>query len=259
MRRASNISSRVTHQALPWAERWREDDKDRDGGLARDRRDRGDREGDRGRGREGGRGPSEERDLEQGRERHGPHARSRSPGRDWERRKREEEERERERKEKEEGEKEREPGPEDVMLAVPFPPDADVEFLISRVARYVAKDGAPLEERLKVSECQNPMFRFLWEEATPEGVFYRWRVFSLLMGDSETYWREKPFQMTTTGPFWVPPPIPAEWRKMKKKKEEEAGEEVVEEEQAREGKRFVLERQQGAAVPRRRSRSRGRE
>lgn len=34
------------------------------------------------------------------------------------------------------------------------------------------------------------------------------QVFSLVMGDKEDKWREKPFQMTLGGPFWVPPKMP---------------------------------------------------
>ena len=109
----------------------------------------------------------------------------------------------------------------DARVEVPFPQDPDREYLLSRTARYVAKDGAAFEGRLREQEASNPAFRFLFDYDGAEGRFYRWRVYSLLMGDRETRWRTKPFQMTPDGPFWVPPPIPEAYLREEEEREKE--------------------------------------
>eukprot|EP00952_Eustigmatos_sp_NYUAD-ZCMA_P005772 24996-Eustigmatos_ZCMA.PRE.1 len=60
----------------------------------------------------------------------------------------------------------------DEKVEVEIPEDDDLEFLISRLARYVSKDGLALETRIKEREIGNPNFRFLFDHDSPEGVFY---------------------------------------------------------------------------------------
>lgn len=55
-------------------------------------------------------------------------------------------------------------------------------------------------------ETSTPKYQFLYQTESPEHHFYRWRIFSLLQGDTEDSWRTAPFQMTLNGPTWVPPP-----------------------------------------------------
>ena len=43
----------------------------------------------------------------------------------------------------------------------------------------------------------------------PSHVYYRWKLFSILQGDSPTRWRPDPFHLFANGPLWVPPPMPA--------------------------------------------------
>jgi hypothetical protein len=96
----------------------------------------------------------------------------------------------------------------DPSVTVVEPVSEERRYLIDRTARYVAKDGAALEGSLMQRERSNPAFAFLFEHGSAEGLYYRWKAYSLAMGDRERNWREKPFQMTPGGPFWVPPPMP---------------------------------------------------
>ncbi|KAG0169240.1 U2 snRNP-associated SURP domain-containing protein [Apophysomyces sp. BC1015] len=59
---------------------------------------------------------------------------------------------------------------------------------IHRVVERVAKYGPMIESE--------------------EHVYYRWRLYSILQGDTKSQWRTEPFQMFEEGPWWVPPDIP---------------------------------------------------
>jgi hypothetical protein len=60
---------------------------------------------------------------------------------------------------------------------------------------------------IKEREAANPEYQCLHDPSCSDAVYFRWKVYSLVMGDKENRWREKPFQMTTAGPFWVPPKV----------------------------------------------------
>ncbi|KAF0991412.1 hypothetical protein HZS_3170 [Henneguya salminicola] len=57
-------------------------------------------------------------------------------------------------------------------------------------------------------ELNNPSYRFLFDPYIPEHAYYRWRLFSLLQGDSMYNWSVKEFVMFKGGSVWVPPPLP---------------------------------------------------
>eukprot|EP00727_Mastigamoeba_balamuthi_P013353 m51a1_g8640 putative u2 snrnp-associated surp motif-containing (554) ;mRNA; r:1399-3713 len=78
--------------------------------------------------------------------------------------------------------------------------------LIDRVARFVYKNGHRFEHLLVMREGSNPEYKFLLEAGSDDNNYYRWRVFSLLQGDTEQRWRTSSFQMFAGGPVWVPPP-----------------------------------------------------
>lgn len=56
-------------------------------------------------------------------------------------------------------------------------------------------------------EMNNPMYRFLYDNDSPAHIYYRWKLFSLLQGDTTTEWREKEFRMFTNGSIWKPPQL----------------------------------------------------
>ncbi|CAM9257117.1 unnamed protein product [Chrysoparadoxa australica] len=100
--------------------------------------------------------------------------------------------------------------PNDPRVDVVLPQDPEQRALIDRTARYVVKDGMPFENQLKDRELSNPKFAFLRDGSSPEGLYYRWRVYAMLMGDKDRKWRSKPFRMVPGGHFWVPPDVPQE-------------------------------------------------
>ena len=61
-------------------------------------------------------------------------------------------------------------------------------------------------QAIKHREETNPLFSFLYTLDSPDHTYYRWRVYANLLGDGPRRWREKPYQLTDRGPFFVPPP-----------------------------------------------------
>uniref|UniRef100_A0A6B2KZC9 U2 snRNP-associated SURP motif-containing protein n=1 Tax=Arcella intermedia TaxID=1963864 RepID=A0A6B2KZC9_9EUKA len=89
-------------------------------------------------------------------------------------------------------------------------PDDKTKRLIDYLAPFVLKDGARFERLLIDREGQNPSFGFLFNLGSSANIYYRWRVYSLLQGDTLQSWKTTPFQMFRNGPFWLPPPCNAE-------------------------------------------------
>eukprot|EP00611_Tribonema_gayanum_P017989 TRINITY_DN3099_c4_g1_i4.p1 TRINITY_DN3099_c4_g1~~TRINITY_DN3099_c4_g1_i4.p1 ORF type:complete len:825 (+),score=378.43 TRINITY_DN3099_c4_g1_i4:177-2651(+) len=124
----------------------------------------------------------------------------------------------------------------DQKVVVVLPRDEGRRYLIDRTARYVAKDGAALEDRLIQRESSNPDFDFLTNYTSEEGTYYRWRAYAFAMGDRERRWRQRPFQMVVGGAFWIPPAEPEdepdseEERELEKKRERERRRERMEKE-----------------------------
>ncbi|MBM6385848.1 MAG: hypothetical protein JSY10_17975 [Paenibacillus sp.] len=97
--------------------------------------------------------------------------------------------------------------------------------MIERVLKY----GPMFEAAIMDKENQNPLFKFLFDNTvsfsffflyvnvylttlskkkSPEHVYYRWKLYSLLQGDTKTHWFDEPFQMFEGGPWWIPPELP---------------------------------------------------
>jgi hypothetical protein len=55
------------------------------------------------------------------------------------------------------------------------------------------------------NESNNKDFSFLFDSKSPENLYYRWKVFSLLQNDSDRSWRTEPFEMINKGLIWNPP------------------------------------------------------
>jgi U2-associated protein SR140 len=99
--------------------------------------------------------------------------------------------------------------PNGADVFVQEPRDDAQLLLIDRLARFVAtKDAQHFERAVAERERSNPLFSFLREHETPAATYYRWKVFSLLMGDAADEWREQPFQMFVNGGLWHPPRVP---------------------------------------------------
>eukprot|EP00960_Hanusia_phi_P050006 759932-Hanusia_phi.AAC.1 len=90
-------------------------------------------------------------------------------------------------------------------VTVKFPKSNDVRQMIDKMAEYVVKEGHEFEKAILNREKDNPLFEFLWDVDSRNGVYYKWKVFSLAQGDSQTDWRRAPFQMFVGGVVWTPP------------------------------------------------------
>lgn len=85
--------------------------------------------------------------------------------------------------------------------------DSKKKELIDRTSQLTAKYGYDFEILLVEQMKNNPSYHFLIP-GNPDNMYYRWRVYSLLQGDTLSHWREEPFQMFINGPFWIPPKLP---------------------------------------------------
>ncbi|KAF9207810.1 U2 snRNP-associated SURP domain-containing protein [Haplosporangium sp. Z 27] len=95
------------------------------------------------------------------------------------------------------------PSSTDVIVIKPKDPQTLV--CIHRVIEKVLVIGHEFEEALIDKESQNPTFAFLVNHKSPEHIYYRWKLFSMMQGDTATRWRTEPFKMVDGGPVWVPP------------------------------------------------------
>ncbi|KAI8054011.1 hypothetical protein BDF22DRAFT_682551 [Syncephalis plumigaleata] len=84
-------------------------------------------------------------------------------------------------------------------VVVEQPTDRELLYTIHRTIERVIRYGAQFEA------INNAKFKFLYDYQSPEHVYYRWRLFSLLNGDSTRRWSERPFEMFDHGTIWIPP------------------------------------------------------
>lgn len=88
------------------------------------------------------------------------------------------------------------------------PTDLQLMRIIHRVVERVIKHGHAFETALMEREENNPKFKFLFDSTSPEHIYYRWKLYSLLQGDTKLRWMDEPFQMFEGGPWWIPPELP---------------------------------------------------
>jgi len=98
----------------------------------------------------------------------------------------------------------------DRMLAratvkVVIPADRTQLCLINRMVEFVLREGPIFEATIMNRELANPQFKFLFENQSPEHVYYRWRLFSMLQGEAKDKWAAEPFRMFKHGSTWRPP------------------------------------------------------
>lgn len=93
------------------------------------------------------------------------------------------------------------------LVRVIIPSDRSVLQLINRMVEFVLVEGPAFEAMIMSKEINNPQFRFLFDNQSPAHGYYRWRLYSLMHGDSTSNWRTTPFRMFKNGSFWRPPPV----------------------------------------------------
>lgn len=70
---------------------------------------------------------------------------------------------------------------------------------------FVIREGPMFEALIMSREIENPIFSFLFDNESPAHIYYRWKLYSLLQGDTPSEWREQQFRMFKDGPVWKPP------------------------------------------------------
>ncbi|XP_033119834.1 U2 snRNP-associated SURP motif-containing protein-like [Anneissia japonica] len=95
----------------------------------------------------------------------------------------------------------------DAVVKVVIPTERPLLHLIHRMIEFVVREGPMFEAMIMNREINNPLFRFLFENTSPAHVYYRWKLYSILQGDSPTHWKTKEFRMFHGGSYWRPPPL----------------------------------------------------
>uniref|UniRef100_A0A1A8D8F4 U2 snRNP-associated SURP domain containing n=1 Tax=Nothobranchius kadleci TaxID=1051664 RepID=A0A1A8D8F4_NOTKA len=72
---------------------------------------------------------------------------------------------------------------------------------------FVVREGPMFEAMIMNRELNNPMYRFLFDNQSPAHVYYRWKLYSILQGESPAKWRTEDYRMFKNGSLWRPPPL----------------------------------------------------
>jgi len=95
----------------------------------------------------------------------------------------------------------------DIKVIIPEPRE---RFVIDTLADYVSVDGSDFEQAVMEKEKNNPEYFFLYDLESAGHAYYRWRLYSLMQGDSLRSWRIAPFVMVAGSARWLPPPMTSE-------------------------------------------------
>ncbi|TNN41076.1 U2 snRNP-associated SURP motif-containing protein [Liparis tanakae] len=95
----------------------------------------------------------------------------------------------------------------EAVVKVVIPTERNLLFLIHRMIEFVVREGPVFEAVIMNKEKSNPDYRFLFNNKSQDHVYYRWRLFSILQGQSPTEWRTADFRMFRAGSMWRPPII----------------------------------------------------
>ncbi|XP_041823801.1 U2 snRNP-associated SURP motif-containing protein isoform X3 [Melanotaenia boesemani] len=93
------------------------------------------------------------------------------------------------------------------IVKVVIPTERNLLSLIHRMIEFVVREGPMFEAMIMNREINNPMYRFLFENQSPAHVYYRWKLYTILQGESPAKWRTEDFRMFKNGSLWRPPPL----------------------------------------------------
>ncbi|KAM3600808.1 uncharacterized protein V6R79_002768 [Siganus canaliculatus] len=93
----------------------------------------------------------------------------------------------------------------EAVVKVVIPTERNLLFLIHRMIEFVVREGHVFEAIIMDREKKNPDYRFLFDNKSQDHVYYRWKLFSILQGESPTEWRTADFRMFRGGSLWRPP------------------------------------------------------
>uniref|UniRef100_A0A1A8MD61 U2 snRNP-associated SURP domain containing n=2 Tax=Nothobranchius pienaari TaxID=704102 RepID=A0A1A8MD61_9TELE len=93
------------------------------------------------------------------------------------------------------------------IVKVVIPTERNLLSLIHRMIEFVVREGPMFEAMIMNRELNNPMYRFLFDNQSPAHVYYRWKLYSILQGESPAKWRTEDYRMFKNGSLWRPPPL----------------------------------------------------
>lgn len=93
----------------------------------------------------------------------------------------------------------------EAVVKVVIPTERNLLFLIHRMIEFVVREGPVFEAVIMNKEKNNPDYRFLFDNKSQDHVYYRWKLFTILQGQSPTEWRTADFRMFRGGSVWRPP------------------------------------------------------
>ncbi|KAM8823244.1 U2 snRNP-associated SURP motif-containing protein isoform 3-T3 [Spinachia spinachia] len=117
---------------------------------------------------------------------------------------------------------------------------------------FVVREGPMFEAMIMNREINNSMYRFLFENQSPAHVYYRWKLYIILQGETPVKWKTEDFRMFKNGSLWRPPPLnPYLHGPYDDGEEEEEDEDGVRKGSLKEDERDKLEEMLRALTPRR--------
>ncbi|VVC31642.1 Hypothetical protein CINCED_3A012507 [Cinara cedri] len=93
------------------------------------------------------------------------------------------------------------------IIKVVIPTERNLLMLVHHMIEFVIREGPLFEAMIMNKELNNPMFQFLFDNCSPTHLYYRWKLFSMLQGDTPKEWRTDEFRMFKGGSIWRPPPM----------------------------------------------------
>ncbi|KAL3847445.1 hypothetical protein ACJMK2_018351 [Sinanodonta woodiana] len=93
------------------------------------------------------------------------------------------------------------------VVKVVIPTERNHLNVIHRMIEFVVREGPMFEAMIMNRELNNPMYRFLFDNQSPAHIYYRWKLYSILNGDTPYKWRTEEFRMFRNGSKWKPPPM----------------------------------------------------
>ncbi|CAH1113637.1 unnamed protein product [Psylliodes chrysocephalus] len=94
------------------------------------------------------------------------------------------------------------------VIKVTIPLNKKVLTLVHRMVEFVVREGPMFEAFIMNREINNPEYNFLFDCQSPIHVYYRWKLFSILNGESQKSWSMEKFRMFKGGSIWCPPRAP---------------------------------------------------
>ncbi|XP_060942551.1 U2 snRNP-associated SURP motif-containing protein [Limanda limanda] len=93
----------------------------------------------------------------------------------------------------------------EAVVKVVIPTERNLLLLIHRMIEFVVREGPVFEAIIMNKEKNNTDYKFLFDNKSQDHVYYRWKLFSILQGESPTEWRTTDFRLFRGGSLWRPP------------------------------------------------------